>query len=181
MIKPEYPPNEFKRQKELEKYELLDTLPEDSYDTITSLMAHIFDVPISLVAILDKERNFLKSHHGVPFNEDPRDRSFCAHAILYDDEIMIVSDALKDARFKNNPLVLDMGVRFYAGAPLVNSNGYKIGTLCVFDTKPKVLNEHQITTLINMSKQVMLIMEQRYSNIQLKKMQDRLAALRRYL
>lgn len=171
MIAPEYPSNEFQRQKEVEKYNLLDSLPEDSFDSITSIMAFICETPISLVTLLDKERNFLVSHHGIELNEDPRERSFCGHAILSAQDIMIVSDAAKDERFKNNPLVTEMGVRFYAGAPLINSNGYKLGTLCVYDMKPKELNEHQIQALKNMSRQVMLVMESQYQNILLKKAQ----------
>lgn len=174
MKAPEYPHNEVQRQREVEKYGLLDTLPEESYDTITSLMAYICDVPISLVAILDKKRNFLKSHHGVPFNEDPRDRSFCGHAILDENDIMIIPNALLDDRFSDNPLVVDMGVRFYAGAPLVNPNGHKLGTLCVFDTKPRELDERQVKALVDMSKQVMLVMEQRFNNIQLTKVKNQL-------
>lgn len=174
MTAPPFPDNEAERQKEVEKYQLLDTLPEESYDTITALMAYICEVPISLVSIIDRDRNFLKSHHGIPFNEDPRERSFCGHAIVTDVEIMVVPDATADERFRDNPLVSEMGVRFYAGAPLINPRGYKLGTLCVFDMQPKELNEHQVKALINMSKQVMLIMEERYKNIKLKQAQNEL-------
>lgn len=174
MTVPEYPKNETERQKEVEKYQLLDTLPEESYDTITALMAYICEVPISLVSIIDRDRNFLKSHHGIPFNEDPRNRSFCGHAIVADVDIMIVPDTKEDERFRDNPLVSEMGVRFYAGAPLINPNGHKLGTLCVFDMQPKQLNEHQVNALVNMSKQVMLIMEERFKNIQLRHAQNEL-------
>lgn len=171
MIKPGMPENERERQKEVEKYQILDTLPEESYDSITSLMAYICEVPISLVSILDKDRNYLKSHHGVPMSEDPRERSFCGHTILSDDGIMIVPDASKDERFVDNPLVTEMGVRFYAGAPLINPNGYKLGTLCVFDMQPKDLNEKQVKALTDMSKHVMIILEERYKNINLLQLQ----------
>lgn len=174
MTVPEYPKNETERQKEVEKYQLLDTLPEESYDTITALMAYICEVPISLVSIIDRDRNFLKSHHGIPFNEDPRNRSFCGHAIVADVDIMIVPDTKEDERFRDNPLVSEMGVRFYAGAPLINPNGHKLGTLCVFDMQPKQLNVHQVNALVNMSKQVMLIMEERFKNIQLRHAQNEL-------
>jgi GAF domain-containing protein len=174
MKAPAFPDNEAERQKEVDKYQLLDTLPEESYDTITALMAYICEVPISLVSIIDRDRNFLKSHHGIPFNEDPRDRSFCGHAIVADVDIMIVPDTTADERFRDNPLVSEMGVRFYAGAPLINPNGYKLGTLCVFDMKPKDLNQHQVQALMNMSKQVMLIMEERFKNIKLKQVQNEL-------
>ncbi|MGB1003225.1 MAG: sensor histidine kinase [Salibacteraceae bacterium] len=169
MITPEFPSNEFQRQQEVEKYQLLDTLPQESYDSITALMAHVCDVPISLVTLLDNDRNFLVSHHGIPFNEDPRERSFCGHAILSKEDIMIVPDASKDKRFFDNPLVSEMGVRFYAGAPLVNSKGLKLGTLCIYDMQPKELSEKQVNALVNMAKQVMIVMESHYQNLLLKK------------
>ncbi len=172
MKKPDFPSNEAERQREVEKYQLLDTLPEECYDCITAMMAYICNAPISLVSILDKDRNFLKSHHGVPFNEDPRDRSFCGHAILDEHEIMVVADATKDERFHDNPLVSEMGVRFYAGAPLLNPEGYRLGTLCVFDTEAKELNEVQTQALVNMAKQVMMLMECHYKNIKLKEAQE---------
>ncbi len=104
---PEFPANEKKRQAAVDKYQLLDTLPEDQYDDITSLMSYICDAPISLITLLDKERNFLKSHHGVPFNESPREISFCGHAINSEDPITIIEDARVDNRFFDNPLVTD--------------------------------------------------------------------------
>lgn len=174
MLKPGYPANEVERQREVDKYQILDTLPTQSYDSITALMAYIYNAPISLVSILDKGRNFLKSHHGVPFSEDPRDRSFCGHTILFDEEIMIVPDASKDERFADNPLVTEMGVKFYAGVPLINDKGFKIGALCVFDVKPKEVDEHQVQALINMAKQVMVNMESHYQNLVLQKTQDQL-------
>ena len=119
-------------------YHLLDTLPEKDFDNITALTANICDVPISLVTLLDADRNFLKSHYGIPFNESPRDISFCGHAILEESNIFIIEDARKDNRFKDNPLVTEMNAIFYAGVRLVNSEGYPLGTLCVFDTKPKI-------------------------------------------
>lgn len=172
MKEAEFPDDELERQIEVDKYQVVNTLPEESYDSITALMAHICDVPISLVSILDKDRNFLKSHHGVPFNEDTRDRSFCGHAILEDTQVMIVPDASKDERFHDNPLVTEMGVRFYAGARLINPEGFSLGTLCVFDTVPKELNDFQVQSLVNMSKQVMLILEERFKNISLLKAQQ---------
>ncbi|WP_313791375.1 GAF domain-containing protein [Lacinutrix neustonica] len=94
-----------------------------------------------MVTLLDVDKNFLKSHYGVPFNDSPRDISFCGHAILTDDDIFIVEDSRKDKRFSDNPLVKDHNAIFYAGAPLVNAEGYKLGTLCVFDTKPRQITE----------------------------------------
>lgn len=174
MISPEFPPNEFLRQKAVEKYRLLDTLPEDSYDAITSIIASICRVPISLVTLLDKNRNFLKSHHGIPFSESPRDISFCGHAITQPEPIMIVEDAREDERFIDNPLVEEHSAIFYAGVPLVNPEGYKLGTLCIYDTKPKKLSDTEKEALINLAKQVVNLFEQRIQNFELTKLQEEL-------
>ncbi len=172
MIVPNYPTNEIARQAAVEKYQLLDTLEEDAYDNITALVSYVCDAPISLITLLDKDRNYLKSHHGVPFNESPRDISFCGHAINAETEITIIEDARKDERFQDNPLVSDYKAIFYAGAPLVDSDGFKLGTLCVYDHKPRQLNEQQISAIISMAKQVIHLFEQRYQNFKLERYQE---------
>ncbi|WP_299241643.1 GAF domain-containing sensor histidine kinase [uncultured Aquimarina sp.] len=174
MIAPIFPKNEKHRQIAVEKYGLLDTLPEESYDNITSIMSYICDVPISLITLLDKDRNFLKSHHGIPFNESPREISFCGHAINSDDPITIITDSRKDERFKGNPLVDDHQAIFYAGAQLIDSDGFKLGTLCVYDTKPRELTSEQKDALLAMSKQVVNLFEQRYQNLKLTQLSDKL-------
>ncbi len=174
MIAPIFPANEKLRQAAVEKYQLLDTESEESYDNITALMTYVCDTPISLVTLLDKERNFLKSHHGIPFNESPREISFCGHAINSEDVMTIVEDARLDERFHDNPLVTDFNAVFYAGVPLVDSDGFKLGTLCVYDVRPRQLTENQIGAMVSMAKQVMHLLEQRYQNLQLVKFQDKL-------
>ncbi len=174
MIAPPIPDNETKRQAAVEKYRLLDTMPEENYDNITSIISSICDAPISLITLIDKDRNFLKSRHGVDMSESPRELSFCGHAIAGEDDIMIVSDAREDERFKGNPLVTDFKAIFYAGAPLIDSNGYKLGTLCVYDHKPRVLNDNQIKSLKAMAKQVMSLFEERYKTYELEKLQVKL-------
>jgi len=181
MIAPEFPKNEKKRQREVEKYNLLDTLPEEKFDNITKIMAHICNTPISLITLLDKERNFLKSHYGIPSSESPRKLSFCGHAINSEEDIMIVKDARLDNRFEDNPLVTEQGVVFYAGVPLVNNKGYKLGTLCVFDTEPKELNEDQINALKTVSKQVILLFEEIIKNKKLKQLKLDLEEKNRHL
>ena len=109
---PQIPNNEQKRLKTVKSYNLLDSLPESEYDDITNLVATICDTPIALISLLDKDRNFFKSHLGIPFSESPRDISFCGHAILEND-ILIINDARKDERFMDNPLVLEMKAIFY--------------------------------------------------------------------
>jgi signal transduction histidine kinase len=167
MIPPPYPENEAYRLSEVQRYQLFDTLPETDYDNITSLIASICDVPISLITLLDFDRNFLKSRHGVDISESPRNISFCGHAILSDDDVFIVEDARKDERFKDNPIVLEYNTVFYAGAPLVNENGFPLGTLCVYDVKPRKLSEKQIASLILLSKQVVNLFELHLKNMQL--------------
>jgi len=164
LIKPQFPIDEEQRLAAVRSYHLLDTLPEKDFDNITALTANICDVPISLVTLLDADRNFLKSHYGIPFNESPRDISFCGHAILEESNIFIIEDARKDIRFKDNPLVTDMNAIFYAGVRLVNSEGYPLGTLCVFDTKPRILTKSQKKALTAMAYQVVNLFEARKRN-----------------
>lgn len=164
MITPQFPVDEEQRLAAVRSYNLLDTLPEKDFDNITALTANICDVPISLVTLLDADRNFLKSYYGLNFNESPRNTSFCGHAILEESSIFIIEDARKDPRFKENPLVKDMHAVFYAGVRLVNSDGYPLGTLCVFDTKPRTLSKSQKKALIALAYQVVNLFEARKRN-----------------
>jgi GAF domain-containing protein len=137
------PKNETKRLKVLWQYEVLDTVPEEVFDDLTSLAAHICEAPMALLSLVDEDRQWFKSKVGVTLNETSRDRSFCSHAILQND-LFIVPDATKDARFANNPLVTaEPKIRFYAGAPLVTPDGHALGTLCVLDTVPRELRAEQ--------------------------------------
>ncbi|RDK85400.1 sensor histidine kinase [Marinirhabdus gelatinilytica] len=165
MISPQNPENETERLKEVKSYSLLDTLPEQEYDDITELIANICDTPISLVTLLDSDRNFLKSHYGVPFNESPRAISFCGHAILEPEDIFVVEDARMDPRFAENPLVKEHNAIFYAGAPLRSKNGYPLGTLCIFDTKPRTVSKRQKTIIVAMAQQVVKLFELHRNNI----------------
>tara|TARA_R110002124_G_scaffold138576_6_gene302281 strand:+ start:228269 stop:229471 length:1203 start_codon:yes stop_codon:yes gene_type:complete len=174
LIPPSIPINEEQRTQAVNEYGLLDTLPEEDFDTITALTASICEVPISLVTLLETDRNFFKSHHGIPLNEGPRDSSFCGHAIVDDAEIFIVEDARKDERFKNNPYVIEQGAVFYAGVKLVNPDGMPLGTLCIFDVKPRELTEKQKSALKSLAFQTMNLFEIRKKNIYLEKLQDEL-------
>lgn len=167
MIAPKFPKNENKRLNAVKEYKLLDTLPEEDFDNITNLVANICDVPISLITLLDADRNFLKSHYGIPFNESPRNISFCGHAILENNSIFIVEDATKDQRFYDNPLIKDHDVKFYAGVPLINPEGFPLGTLCVYDVKPKQLTKQQQEAMVILAKQVVNLFELRLKNNQL--------------
>lgn len=167
MLVPKLPVNELERMEAVIQYRLLDTLPEVDYDNITKLVSSICEVQISLITLLDNDRNFFKSHLGIPINESPRDISFCGHAILEEAPIFIVKDARLDARFKGNPLVDGMDAIFYAGVPLINPEGYALGTLCVFDHKPRELTSNQIEALIILGKQVVNLLELGRKNLKL--------------
>ncbi|PRP66438.1 GAF domain-containing sensor histidine kinase [Nonlabens agnitus] len=168
------PSNEKLRQQALEKYQILDSLPEDSYDDITRIIASICDTPIALISLLDNDRNFFKSKHGVELSEAPRDLSFCSHTIISDDDIMVVNDAREDERFIGNPSIEEENTVFYAGVPLIDKEGFKLGTLCVFDGKPRELNKTQMDSLKSMAKHVTLLFEERLKNFELERIQEEL-------
>jgi|TARA_R100000479_G_scaffold70100_3_gene33878 hypothetical protein len=174
LIQPAIPANEQERLAALRSYQMLDTLPEKDFDNITTLTASICDTPISLITLMGSDRNFLKSHHGVDLQESPRDTSFCGHAIVDTSEVFLVKDALKDIRFKDNPVVIQHNIRFYAGVTLYNPDGYALGTLCVYDTKPRELTTKQIDALKALASQVVNLLEERKKNLILKKLQKEL-------
>ncbi|SES10741.1 sensor domain-containing phosphodiesterase [Sphingobium sp. YR768] len=125
--------NEAERLTTLRKLDILDTPPERDFDEITRLAATALGVASAAVSLIDDQRQWFKSRHGIPFAETPRDVAFCTHTIA-SREILIVTDAAHDDRFSGNPLVTqEDGIRFYAGVPLIVSSGYCVGTLCVFD------------------------------------------------
>lgn len=132
-----FPPAEAARQSMLLACALLDSDPEPGFDAIVDLAAELLDAPIAMVSLVDCDRQWFKATHGIDATEAPRSMSFCAHAILTPDVVMVVPDAKKDSRFADNPLVHGpQSVRFYAGVPLV-IGVHAIGTLCVIDTKPR--------------------------------------------
>ncbi|GAB4391766.1 MAG: GAF domain-containing sensor histidine kinase [Kiloniellaceae bacterium] len=131
------PINEEERLAALRSYGILDTPPEPVFDRISSVAAAVFNAPIALVSLVDRERQWFKAAHGLDVQQTSRRGSFCAHAIV-DVPVLVVPDAAKDPRFAENPLVIgEPYIRFYAGAPMVTSEGFRIGTLCVIDTVPR--------------------------------------------
>ena len=174
MIAPKEPANEKNRVSAVRSYHPQDNVLSKDYDSITSLISTICDTPVSLITLLDSETNFFRSHHGLSFNNAPRETSFCGHAILEDTDLFIIEDAKADPRFKDNPLVLEKGFRFYAGTSLVNPEGYKLGSLCVFDTEPRTLTNTQKTTIITLAKQVVNLFELHKRNDQLESVEQEL-------
>jgi len=167
MKKPAVPVDEIARLEALASYEILDTEQSASFDALTQLAAFVLDVPIALVSLVDADRQWFKSHHGIDVTETARDISFCGHVVA-DSVPLIVPDALEDSRFADNPLVLgDPRVRFYAGVPLRSSDGFVLGTLCAIDHKPKKPTPQQLHLLSLIAGQVVDQMEALRKRIQI--------------
>ncbi len=150
----------------LYSYSVLDTAPEQGYEDVTALASFICGTPFSTITLVDKDRQWFKSEVGFGTNQTGRADGFCACALL-SPETLIVKDTRLDPRFAENPFVLSgPQIRFYAGAPLVAPNGHILGTVCVFDTKPRVLSAGQVAALEALSRQVMALFEVRLKTIE---------------
>ena len=161
------PKNEGARLAELESYGILDTMPEQEYDDIARLAAHICETSMSTVALLDSHRKWHKAKFGVEKESVPRHMSICSHTILGEDPL-IVFDTLEHQVFRTIGMVVNPPhVRFYAGVPLINPNRHALGTLCVIDTKPNTLNAFQIETLNVLARQVVTLLELRRTTTEL--------------
>jgi PAS domain S-box-containing protein len=161
MIAPPVPANDAQRLEALRRYAILDSLAEPDFDDLAGLAAHICRTPIALVSLIDLDRQWFKAKVGVTETQTARDIAFCAHTIGQSD-VMVVPDAMADERFAANPLVTgDPHIRFYAGAPLMTSDGYALGTLCVVDRVPRELTTPQRDALKALSRQVVSQLELR--------------------
>jgi GAF domain-containing protein len=168
------PKNEEARLAALARYEVLDTPPEADLDAITRFAAMVCEVPIALVSLVDRSRQWFKSRVGFEWLETPREMSFCGSTIL-SSEPLVVEDTLKDERFRSNPMVIGPPrIRFYAGSPLLTQEGYALGALCVKDTVPRRLSAMQLEALRVLSRQAMTQIELRRQRRELAASQESL-------
>ncbi|MDQ8164840.1 MAG: response regulator [Gemmatimonadota bacterium] len=167
--------HEAERLRELSSYEILDTPPEVEFDDIVRLASALCSCPIAAISLIDAERQWFKARVGLTPSETSRDVAFCAHAIL-DVSVMQVSDATADPRFQDNPLVTgELGIRFYAGFPLVGSGGLPIGTLCVIDKTPRQISATQLESLQSLGRLAVTQLELRRTLIRNRDAQRRIA------
>lgn len=163
MKKPAILANECIRLDALQALNILDTPAEERFDRMTRLAKRLFDVPMSLVSLVDAERQWFKSNIGVDVSETPRDISFCGHAVLEDD-VFAIHDTALDPRFSDNPLVTGgPGIRFYAGCPIRGNDSNKVGTLCIMDVQPRKFTEEDASLLKDLAHMV----EQEIAAVQL--------------
>ena len=155
------PANEMDRMEAVRRYDILDTPPDGAFDRTTAIAARLFNVPIAIISIVDNDRIWFKSHHGLEVDQIDREPGLCASAILQA-EPWILLDAKSDPRSLANPLVAsEFGLRFYVGVPLVTSDGFNLGTLCVIDKEPRTVSQAQIQNLKDLAASVMDQMELR--------------------
>jgi len=161
--------------------QLADTPPEQSFDDFAVIASQICETPIARITLVDEHRQWFKAKVGLAASETPRDQALCAHTILSRD-LMLVEDATKDARFADNPLVTsDPNIRFYGGAPLVDNQGFGLGSLCVIDRKPRQLTEDQKKSLEAIARQVVAQFEFRRIAASLAEAVAGIAVLRDFL
>ncbi len=170
MQKPKIPKNEKERLRELDAYNIIGAAEEEDYDFLTSMAAQICGTKISLITLVTEDKQCFLSHYGFDTKQTSKNISFCAHAINNPDKPFIVEDSRRDERFADNPLATGAPfIIFYAGIPLVSSNGFPLGTLCVIDDKPGKLSDEQLVKLQKLARQTVKLLELRRSQIELSK------------
>ena len=178
MEKASLPVNEQERLVALKEYDILDTMPESEFDDITRMASAICHTPVSLINIIDENRQWIKSNYGLAGRETKREYSFCTYAIANPDDILIIPDLREDDRFYDHPFVAGKpNMVFYAGVPLVNPNGYALGALCIMDYEPRSLDATQIVNLRALARQVVALLELRKNARQLKEVRAELSYL----
>jgi signal transduction histidine kinase len=173
MQMPSIPQNEKERMAALREYNILDSGAEKEFDEIALLASEICQTPISMITLVDSERQWFKAGANLPVREIPRDNAFCSHAINHPYEPFVIPDMRKDKRFADHPFVIgEPHVVFYTGMPLTNPDGYALGTLCVLDNKPKTLTDIQMRSLKILAGQIIQLLELRKANIRLKTLKE---------
>lgn len=168
MITPNIPTDEKERLKALLSYQILDSAAEKDFDDIVQLASEICETPISTITLIDSTRQWFKAKVGIDFTQDPREQSFCAHTINDPKKIFEVQDTHKDSRFQDYPNVVGYPhIRSYVGIPLIDNEGFALGSLCVIDNKPKILNSFQKSALEKLANQVIKLLELRKKNFEL--------------
>lgn len=167
MAAAQLPANEEDRLEELRNLNLLDTIPEKAFDDLIWLASRACKMPIALLSIIDRDRQWFKAKTGLNVQETPREVAFCAHAILQA-EPLVVNDALHDRRFSLNPLVTeDPNIRFYAGARVTTAKGYALGTVCVIDREPREIAPEDVRALEILARQAGALLELRRLGVRL--------------
>ena len=162
--------SEQQRQRDLDTYRILDSLPEPAYDDIIRLASRLCDAPVASISLIDRDRQWFKARQGMGASETPRSIACCDHAIRRPGELLEVSDATQDPRFAQNPLVTaEGGIRFYAGMPLVTPSGAAIGTVCVIDDQPRSLDDTQRAALAALARITMNLLEARHRELELER------------
>ena len=163
-------PKEAARVAALNRYAILDTEPEQTFDDLVVLASYVCKTPMAMLSLVDDHRQWFKSKVGVQIEETPLASSICAHAIQQDtDDLFIIPDTLQDPRFRENPLVVnEPGIRFYAGAPLMDEDGFGLGALCVIDRQPRELDAEQKDALKSLRRLALGQMELRRNLLMLK-------------
>lgn len=160
---------EQERLKALEALKIMDTAPEENYDRLVRLAVDFFQIPICYISFLDEKRQWFKSQHGIDLKQVPRKLAFCNETIKRT-EPLIINDTHLDEQFSDNPYVRqDPYIRFYAGVPLTNPQGYNVGTFCLADTSPKELDKQQLNLLLNLAEIAIDEISLRNANFLLKK------------
>lgn len=166
-MSPPKPANEAQRLENLQTYAILDTAQEQIWNDLAELAAYICETPISAISFVDQERQWFKSVIGLETRETSRDMAFCAYAILQP-EPLIIPNTLADPRFEKNELVLqEPEIRFYAGAPIISEEGFELGSICVIDRQPRELKPEQIEALKSLSRQVSSLLNMHKQNLAL--------------
>lgn len=173
------PDDETQRLIVVRSYRFPDSNPQEALDDIVLLARHICECPIATISVIEEFRQLYIAQVGMVLKETPRDIAFCSHTIL-EKNTVIVPDATKDRRFSDNPVVTgEPFVRFYAGVPLINAHGFALGTICVVDTKPRVLSFEQVWALESLRKHVVAHLELRRTSLRLEQALEEVAWLRK--